>query len=171
VYAYQPPAIVGGNPQFKSMSTWCAACHTQYNQKSSVYDYSSIGAGAQGMGGNVNRDRHPVNITLAAGVGAGRALQAEVKLDSKLPLEARPNSPLAQGQWDTNDYLGCLTCHRAHGTDSTMTAGGYANASMNASGFPVINPAGTTKGGVNPNFSSALLRANDRGVCERCHNK
>jgi hypothetical protein len=25
--------------------------------------------------------------------------------------------------------------------------------------------------GVNPNFSQALLRYDNRGVCERCHNK
>jgi hypothetical protein len=25
--------------------------------------------------------------------------------------------------------------------------------------------------GVNPNASAALLRADNRGVCERCHNK
>jgi cytochrome c553 len=168
LYAYQPPAIVDGSPQFKSISTWCSACHSQYDNKASSYNYGNLsGSYAVGMGGNAPRHRHPVNITLAAGVGSGRSLVAEVKLDSKLPLEARPNSPLAQGSWDTSDYLGCLTCHRAHGSESTMT--GFADASLNASGYPVINSP--KKGGVNPNFTSALLRADNRGVCERCHNK
>jgi predicted CXXCH cytochrome family protein len=164
IYAYQPPAIPGGggDPEFRSMSTWCSACHEQYDNKTSAYSY---GADEPAIANGQVRHRHPVNTTLAAGVGPGRALQAEVKLDSKLPLEVRLNSPNAQGVWDTDDYIGCLTCHRAHGSEASMT--GWAQASLNASAYPVRD----NSGGVDPNHTSALLRADNRGVCERCHNK
>jgi predicted CXXCH cytochrome family protein len=180
LYAYQPPAIPEGgtDPEFRSMSAWCGACHTQYVYRDdttrtppTTYDYSSApNGGGTGMGGNVARHRHPVNITLTAGVGAGRSLQAEVKLDSLIPLELKPSNAAIYkgvvGNWGTDDYLGCLTCHRAHGTDATMT--GWATAKLGADTYPSIV---TTVGGVNPNWTSALLRTDNRGVCERCHNK
>lgn len=66
--------------------------------------------------------------------------------------------------YTSDDAVDCLTCHRAHGTDTIMT--GYANSASNA------HPAKDTGiGGVQPTNDSALLRANNRGVCERCHNK
>jgi hypothetical protein len=62
------------------------------------------------------------------------------------------------------DWLGCLTCHRAHGTTATMQ--GYANVWDSRNPLP-----DSGIGGVDPTNDSALLRANNRGVCERCHNK
>lgn len=62
-----------------------------------------------------------------------------------------------------NDYIGCLTCHRAHGTNATMK--GYANVSS------FLGSPDSDSGGVPPNNRSSLLRADNRGVCERCHNK
>ncbi len=164
-YAYQPPDLSGQ----RSMSAWCSACHTQYDQKASAYSYGTYEpAAANGL----LRHRHPVNISLAAGAlpDGVRDLAVPVKLDSKIPLERRPNSPNAQGVTDTNDYLGCLTCHRAHGVESTMT--GWASATLsNGGAVPVGYPVRDFSGGVNPNHSSALLRVDNRGVCERCHNK
>lgn len=51
----------------------------------------------------------------------------------------------------------CTTCHLPHGSSAPMTAGGYAD-----------------QGGLPGNTSttdSALLRLQDRGVCEVCHQK
>ncbi len=193
------PALdpVGGpNPfagQHLSISTWCAACHEEYDDRGAAvgstefYDYGAYEQSAMsgtvtngqtqtdGAGatiGNRARHRHPVNISLAIGVGPARALQQEVITSDVLPLEDGPDAN--NGDWTTDDYLGCLTCHRAHGTASTMTGWAEARYVTNASAVVTWMPeklAQPTTSGVNPNFSSAILRTNNRGVCERCHNK
>lgn len=68
----------------------------------------------------------------------------------------------------TSDYMGCLACHRAHGTNARMA--GYANSDSNT--FPAVDNDALLNGqGVPPANDSVLLRASNRGVCERCHNK
>ena len=82
----------------------------------------------------------------------------------------------------TTNYIGCLTCHRAHGSSTQMT--GWAAAHLETSvvgthtvyvpvrdGIAGVDPDKGSYGGVNNQGSSALLRADNRGVCERCHNK
>ncbi|TLM80591.1 MAG: hypothetical protein FDZ70_00110 [Actinobacteria bacterium] len=194
-YAYLAPDTRG----FLSMSAWCSACHERYYDKddttgtavlpwdiagATTYDYrgfeSDPASGAANLGARA-RHRHPVNVTLAAGVGAGRSLQREVVTSTLLPLEQQPGSTNARGTWDFQDYLGCLTCHVAHGSSVTMT--GWADSSLMTSPtasvtwYPELDNGRADGGlegngdGVNPTFDSALLRANNRGVCERCHNK
>jgi predicted CXXCH cytochrome family protein len=58
-----------------------------------------------------------------------------------------------------HDPLSCLTCHVAHGTSAIMT--GHAS--------DVPWPDGSTSPG--GNARSALLRVNNRGVCQLCHDK
>jgi hypothetical protein len=184
---------VGGTA--KNISMWCSGCHTDYGDLSkagngsgdgSVADYGNYESAKNDAGATLGaraRHRHPTNITLAAGVGpvGVRALAEEVKISDSLPL-ARFNKTRAD-HWDTNDYLDCLTCHRAHGVETTMT--GWASASLVTSAsavtswFPTPDPA--RGGGVNPSGfntqnglgkgTSSLLRLDNRGVCEVCHNK
>lgn len=62
----------------------------------------------------------------------------------------------------TSDALGapaCMTCHVSHGS-SAVAAGGAAE---------VPEPGTAEKGGVYQ--GSALLRIDNRGVCQACHNK
>lgn len=180
----------------RSMSTWCAGCHERYDETNDVtlgqtYDYgafeasgtvSSNGASttASVSGPYVGaraRHRHPVNTAIATVIPAN-GWGADAVTSTVLPLEfdgiGRTSVDFRADSWDESDMLGCLTCHRAHGTSATMT--GWAEARL------VNNPSATvtwyperltqpTTAGVNPNFTSALLRANNRGVCERCHNK
>ncbi len=190
-YAYQEPD--GG--QFRSMSAWCAGCHKKYVIKDEAVslsgypnissdigtttdygDWESFGVDPTYTVGAQNRHRHPMNISLADGANPdddSRALAAQVQLSNWLPLEKRPAAiGSEEGTWTTNDYLGCLTCHFAHGSSVDMT--GWAEASLQTTDGTVWYPVRSdqeTVSGVNPNFSSALLRANNRGVCERCHNK
>ncbi|MBI5301761.1 MAG: cytochrome c3 family protein [Chloroflexi bacterium] len=56
---------------------------------------------------------------------------------------------------DANGAPACLTCHVVHGTSAAM--GTYSGA--------VLRPGGTTAMG------SSLLRLDNRGVCQACHNK
>lgn len=75
------------------------------------------------------------------------AIPASAQLTTSLPLQ-QPSGYAATPQAD--DKLACITCHYAHGTSATMS--GYA-------------------GNVAPATDSALLRKNNRGVCEDCHKK
>lgn len=171
-----------------SLSTWCAACHTQYDQRegthadplAGTYDYgiyeSTVGAEV--------RHRHPVDVSLFAG-DANLYVKAQENanvdgLDPKIPLE------VVEGVADVRQYnVGCLTCHFAHGGSAAMS--GWSDAHLEEING-VWSPVRDTIDGVNPDKadvigaiqtpveagiqgSSALLRADNRGVCERCHNK
>jgi hypothetical protein len=81
-------------------------------------------------------------------------------------------NPNANQQYKIADWIECLTCHRAHGTEATMS--GYAGATLTPAtieGFNTLVPNPGQDDGVPPTGDSALLRAPNRGVCERCHNK
>jgi hypothetical protein len=173
----------------KAMSGWCSGCHTAYADPNWVSKYTY----AQGMGPlnsvETTYHRHPVDISLDVGRAVAdedRGLRVRVLDDPGLPLEMG-STVLADGAtyqsakiWDTTGNISCLTCHYAHGSAATMT--GWAVAELTGTvGVQVPNrlapgvaslPASQTNPlGVNPNFSQALLRYDNRGVCERCHNK
>jgi predicted CXXCH cytochrome family protein len=157
----------------KGISGWCAACHTEYNTTSST-NQTAYNAG-DGLG-DVVRHRHPVNVplngfvgdrdllttTTATGMNAAWGDNLDIPLEHSATAEAhgatQPNS--------TADNIGCLTCHRAHGTDKTMA--GYAAGVDPYNNTMAFTPPSM---GTNGASNSAILRANNRGVCERCHNK
>jgi hypothetical protein len=166
----------------KSMSVWCASCHRGYRQISAAtsvsadYGIYEVNTSTAVPVGTRVRHLHPVDQTLAAGWGVGRSLQDTVVSDPFwLPLEANGSGSSAFYQ----DYIGCLTCHRAHGSSADMTGWAAASLTTNTAGtwvpvmdgVPGVNPAKQVAGGSTAVGSSALLRANNRGVCERCHNK
>ena len=73
---------------------------------------------------------------------------------------------------EKEDWIECLTCHRAHGTAAAMTgwasnAGAASIVGTIVAGLPVAQNNFVAS---NP-VPSALLRYDNRGVCERCHNK
>jgi predicted CXXCH cytochrome family protein len=172
--------------QFRTMSTWCSACHQQYDNKQSTYNYGGYeavdatrvaGVLTPGVGtavGDRNRHRHPVNIPIAT-VTQLNGWGSDAITSTILPLDKRLGAPASErGTWRTTDYLGCLTCHRAHGAQTTMNGWAVSSLANNPSAVVTWYPTMATAvgpSGVNPNFSSALLRADNRGVCERCHNK
>lgn len=163
-----------GNDPTKGISGWCAACHIQYIQPTgAVYDASltpgeggtenlvldtALGYDSNDGFGYAVRHRHPVNVELANYLGP-RPLNLAV-----------PGLPLAHdgiGDVATNeltDWIDCMTCHVAHGSKTTMA--GYANVADSTDPQP---DSGT--GGVPPTDGNALLRLDNRGVCESCHNK
>jgi len=166
----------------KSMSIWCAACHTNYNQTNAAdavtYNYDPFlpdpALSSATAVGSKSYHRHAVDKTMAVGQGVGRALQEEVVLDAAwVPLENSPSGVAEDG------YLGCLTCHRAHGSSVEMTGWAAAHLETNTAGtyipvrdsIPGVDPDKGSYNNVNDQGTSALLRADNRGVCERCHNK
>ncbi len=151
----------------KGMSGWCAGCHTTYlrdaNELFTKSDGTPYRASAStynaGEGGGLRRrHRHPINVPLSAYAGPDAA--SMVITASVLPL-AHSLDESATGRAQTSgDWIECLTCHRAHGTVATMT--GWADNNLAATEMGNQYISGTP---------SALLRLNNRGVCESCHNK
>jgi len=84
-----------------------------------------------------------VRHAVNAAVGSRRA----PNLNSHIQL------PVEQAEYNANtgegDVINCLTCHQAHGTRAPMSSSAQ----------------------VAPANSSALLRLNNRGVCQDCHQK
>lgn len=161
----------------ENISGWCAGCHTEYSKSGTAYDYE----GDMADGVNEVQDtvtgvvyyRHPVNRVVADITSSSLAVEPTISAD--LPLEVDMAAD-AQEMWALNEStIGCLTCHRAHGTNASMS--GWAESSLTYNATPADGaPEWSVElddgsGGVNPNKSSALLRLDNRGVCERCHNK
>ena len=144
-----------GNDPTRGISAWCAACHTQYHRPdlatSSVYD-------ANDGFGYVTRHRHPVNVEL----GNYKGPRSLIVTDQPLPLAQEFGDWTPQGS--ATDWIDCLTCHRAHGSDAEMT--GYANVWDSTDPEP-----DTGVGAVDPGTKNAFLRMDNRGVCQSCHNK
>jgi predicted CXXCH cytochrome family protein len=60
----------------------------------------------------------------------------------------------------SNNNRACITCHAAHG--SNATAGEFSG--------PVPNPGAAEGSGIGA-ANSKLLKMNNRGMCQKCHNK
>jgi Doubled CXXCH motif (Paired_CXXCH_1) len=153
----QPIApVVNAN---KGMSGWCAGCHATYNGRGGSED-STYNAGDGG--GLIKRHRHPMNVPLSN--YAGPDWESMIVTTNPLPLD----HDLGEGPTAANtasDWLECLTCHRAHGTAATMV--GWADEYA-ADPSDDIADFVSRSGSGDP---SALLRLDNRGVCEVCHNK
>lgn len=201
-YKWNSTATYSGTKN-RSMSTWCAACHESYNKRTGSYTGSGDSAvynvngtynynefesnvnvtrtvagsltapgGTQFIGARV-RHRHPVDVVPAT-VTTANGWGSDAVTSTVLPLEKRLGAPTTErGTWTVQDYMGCLTCHRAHGSAAVMT--GWANSRIvnhpSADVTWSVEPTIVAPAGVNPNVSAAILRADNRGVCERCHNK
>jgi hypothetical protein len=156
----------------KGMSGWCSGCHSTYlgpvvttgvfpNVTQSFSSTYNAGDG----GGLAVRHRHPINVALDNYKGPDKS--SMIITDTTLPLAHAINE---QGSTvnEKEDWIECLTCHRAHGTAASMT--GWAS---NAGAASIVNTLGLPTNqfpAANP-VPSALLRYDNRGVCERCHNK
>jgi len=166
-YAKGYDMLTGDENPDKGMSGWCAGCHEVYLSEATqqtkadgttyMASASSYNAG-DGSGLKV-RHRHPVNVPLSNYEGPDAA-NMRVS-DNPLPLAHDLGD--TNGSNDSEDWIECLTCHRAHGTVAAMS--GYA-----ADGSLPVDTDGVSRN----NFVgdvSALLRQDNRGVCESCHNK
>ena len=123
------------------IAQFCKACHTQYTMPISTYD-------ANDGKGFTQRHRHVVPVYLNLGdpwTGNGRTIANNLNNHTPLPVEQDTYNATIVG----TDYVTCLSCHQAHGTRATMTTGS------------MVGPANST----------ALLRLNNRGICQDCHQK
>ncbi|MEI8083045.1 MAG: hypothetical protein WCI74_14505, partial [Actinomycetes bacterium] len=121
----------------KSLSVWCSSCHTGYRQTSAlttvvvnygVYEANPV-TGAQV--GAMDRHFHPSDVTLQRGFGPDRMLPATVTPSPYwVPLEKAQSG---SGEF-WKDYIGCHTCHRAHGSSTVMTGWAASHLETNSAG-------------------------------------
>ena len=165
-----------GGDVTKGISGWCAACHTQMQTAGETGAYvSSIYDHADGFG-LVRRHRHPVNVPLNLFRGSAPLILASPTTGARLlPLG---NDTFADSLTnEMTDWVDCLTCHVAHGSRAAMS--GFASVAdatnpQPNTGTKVVAIDGSvivTVGSVPPDYGNALLRLNNRGVCQSCHYK
>ena len=127
------------------MSSVCAACHDAYHVTTS-------GSGSDPLVAANGGYAHSVDMNYSYG-GAN--------VNPETVGYGGYNLPLAE----TASAFGrvvCSTCHMSHGTAATMA--GFADGGFDPFG------AGSPPGPI-PSGDSALLRLDNRGVCEVCHQK
>lgn len=131
----------------EGIAGWCAACHDNYMKNTFDIDprngkkhYFYIDP--QGK----KRFRHAVNVAISANPTGNT--------NTDLPL-AKTSASIANN--NGANMVMCLTCHRVHGTNTSMTDRAQVE--------PTRSSASSGPGG------SALLRMDNRGVCQNCHKK
>lgn len=140
-------------------SQWCATCHTRYNALG--------GAAAVNSGDAVFAFQHAIyrlinpaalgNVTATIGGVTGWLTTSNGTLDAT----------------GTSHGPKCLTCHVSHGSNAAMTSvitGQFSPGVNIVNNAQVMGPA-DAGGHTNVALGSTLLRLNNRGVCEACHNK
>lgn len=122
-------------------SNLCAACH-------GAYHVTSAGAGSDATVAVNGGYTHRVDMPYAFG---GNNNPETVGMDGY-------TLPLAES--GVNNMVVCMTCHLPHGTSAQMA--GIADGGPDGTGALPGNTTAT---------DSALLRLDNRGVCEVCHQK
>jgi len=167
MYAKGYDQTTGVENSAKGMSGFCSGCHSTYLGDSTEVFTRADGSTYQSLASTYNagdgaglklRHKHPINVSLSTYDGPDKA--SMIVTDLVLPLansmtENKPGVPMTKSD---SDWIECLTCHRAHGTASVMKGYAADPAKYDLPTFPSSTP-------------SALLRLDNRGVCEACHNK
>jgi len=135
-------------------SNLCAACHGSYHT-------TTAGSGSDATvatnGGYSHRVDMSWNVVPPASVTVGANNPETVGFNDGTTTVT---VPLAQTGVVGGNVVVCQTCHMPHGTSAQMT--GHANGGPGGGGTLPGNTTAT---------DSALLRLNNRAVCQACHQK
>jgi predicted CXXCH cytochrome family protein len=152
---------------------WCATCHTRYN--------ALHGSAGVDSGDAVFSYQHAVyKLINPAGTNTPDASAAEWVSATTSDIGGGTDAGTVVSVSGTVDTSGttthapkCLSCHLAHGTDASMTSKVTNQFSPGVNfGTGSAQVQGTDANGTdNVALGSTLLRLNNRGVCESCHNK
>lgn len=176
------PAVGGG------VSSLCGACHTAY---------PSTGASSPYVGGGVTHYRHKTEMPYTDWTNPDLGTPVGHNPETSPLFDGVANFPalrLASNAGQSNTVVQCLTCHRVHGTSTTMN--GYA---LKSDTPDIIGPDGVTTFGAtgaeldqllgagwiargDPDLTpsqkaeadgtlslSTLLFTDNRGMCQACH--
>ena len=157
---YYGSAGTGGAPTATtgSLASLCGACHTAY---------PSSGASAGYTAGGVTHYRHKTEMPFTDWSNPDTARVSSNPETS--PISGFPALRLASMSGSgtgSNNVVTCLTCHRVHGTSTTMS--GYAlKISGGGLGDSDLTPSQAPS--YDANSTSTLLYTNNRGMCQACH--
>lgn len=143
-----------------SMSSLCGACHTAY---------PSTGASEAYNVGGVTHYRHKTEMPYTDWTNPETGTAVTNNPETS-PLAGFPGLRLASNTGEDNTIVSCLTCHRVHGSASTMD--GYAlMQQFGGLGDDDLTPSQTAAAGDgSPGASvSTLLYTDNRGMCQACH--
>jgi predicted CXXCH cytochrome family protein len=131
-------------------SDFCAACHGAYHvtRANSGTDNTDDGAGNLDYGGDITTFSHRLDMPYSYGS------------NSNPETVGMGGFTLPLAETGINDTVVCMTCHLPHGSSAVMS--GFADGGPTGIG---TLPGDTTA------TDSALLRLDNRGVCEVCHQK
>jgi predicted CXXCH cytochrome family protein len=146
-----PNATGVADGYIQNVAAWCTTCHTRYLAGSGAWNTPNAG--------------------YVAGATNGTGTNATTgKVDATFTYRHRSESA------GTTPKPNCIQCHVSHGTSANMT--GYAASFTAPNGL--IPAAGLGTAGFDPTTSltpgagavgtSRLLRVDNRGTCEMCHN-
>jgi hypothetical protein len=130
--------------QYVSLSDWCTQCHTRY--------LAAPDSGTSDSGDAIFAYRHMTADTFGEGGDCAKCHGS--------PFVTPP--PITYNATYWNHDVECATCHVAHGTSAVMTGDGPYSGS-------VLWPDGAAA--PNGDARSSLLRVDNRGVCQACHDK
>jgi predicted CXXCH cytochrome family protein len=133
------PSTSPMSPQYVALSDWCIQCHTRY--------MASSDAATTDSGDAIFTYRHMTGDTFAEGGDCSKC--------HGIPFVIPPPITFNAAYW--NHDVECMTCHVAHGCSASMV--GYAGSLVWPDGS--ITPPG--------NARSSLLRVDNRGTCQLCH--
>jgi hypothetical protein len=132
------------NDQYVTLSDWCTQCHTRY--------LAAPDSATTDSGDAIFAYRHMTADTFGEGGVCSKCHGS--------PFTVPP--PITYNGTYWNHDVECMTCHVAHGTSAAMTGDGpYSGAVAWPDG--ATTPSGDSR--------SSLLRLDNRGVCQACHNK
>ncbi len=141
------PITTGG-----SLASLCGACHTAYPSASASSAYTA---------GGVTHYRHKTEMPYTDWTNPETGV-APPNNPETLPITNFPALRLASNSTNDQKIVTCLTCHRVHGSTSTMQ--GYAlKTTFGGQGDTDLTPSQTA------DSISTLLFTNNRGMCEACH--
>ncbi len=140
-------------------SEWCSTCHTRYN--------ADGGAALMDSGDNVYAFQHAIYKL----INLGEPGNVTATINGQPGWLTTTNGTL--DPTGTSHGPKCLTCHVGHGSNATMSGVITSQFSPGVNftgGVQTLGPADAS-GSHNVALGSTLLRLNNRGVCEACHNK
>ena len=133
------------------ISTACDGCHKSYHVTSSGSASDPAVAVNGGFTHRVDRTTSKASYLATTGISMRGGVTVTLPFASQYVTSTLTAD---------DKMIVCETCHLVHGSSSLMS--GFANGGPTLSG---VQPGNTTSG------DSALLRADNRGVCEACHQK
>ena len=167
---YEPASSIAanpGDPATNGFALLCGACHSSYPSSGA----KSIPAAASNPWG-ITKYRHRTEMpyTFWSSPKYGGPVPCNPESGPYNPATGTcagsgqlPSLRLASNTTSTDAVVTCVTCHRAHGTATSMTGFALSNAFSGGTSPDEISPAQTSTS------SSMLLYLNNRGMCEACH--